>query len=282
MKIEAAVLSSGSDGNAVYIRAGAYSVLIDAGLSGKELERRMKIRDIDPASINAILVTHEHSDHIKGVGVLSRRYNIPIYANQGTWSGSEKKLGKIKTENCQVFSGDFMIGDLAFSPYAISHDAEEPVGYICRAGDQKIVLATDTGIMKNEVIEKISGADLFVLESNHDLEMLMTGSYPYFLKNRIKGKEGHLSNDAAAKILPELLDDNFPTVLLAHLSQENNNPKVAYITVNNILTETGYKVGRDLRLGCASQDEPGPIIKLDRESRKKQRENAKNEFDGEN
>ncbi len=276
MKIEAAVLSSGSDGNATYIRAGDYAVLIDAGLSGKELERRMKARNIDPNSINAILVTHEHSDHIKGVGIFSRRYNIPIYANQGTWSASEKKLGKIKKENCQIFKGDFMVGDLGFSPYEISHDAEEPVGYVCRAGGQKIVLATDTGVMKKSTIEKLKGADLFILESNHDLEMLMTGSYPYFLKNRIKGKEGHLSNDAAAEVLPQLLGDNFPTVLLAHLSEENNNPKVAYITVNNVLKETGYKVGRDLRLGCASQEEATPIINLDKESRAKQREEAEN------
>ena len=281
MKIEAAVLSSGSDGNATYIRAGDYAVLIDAGLSGKELERRMKARNIDPSSINALLVTHEHNDHIKGVGVLSRRYNIPIFANQGTWSGSEKKLGKIKKENCRIFKGKFSVGDLDFSPYEISHDAEEPVGYICRAGEQKIVLATDTGVMKKETIEKIQGADLFVLESNHDLEMLMTGSYPYFLKQRIKGREGHLSNDDAADILPKLLGDNFPTVLLAHLSEENNNPKVAYITVNNVLKEAGYKVGRDLRLGCAAQDKPTPLIKLDKESRKKQQGNAEKPDDGE-
>lgn len=265
MRVETAVLASGSDGNSTYIRAGNFSVLIDAGLSGKELERRMKSLGIDPSSIDALLITHEHNDHIKGVGVLSRRYNIPIFANQGTWTAAEKKLGKIKKQNRQVFKGDFMIGDLGFIPYQISHDAEDPVGYICRAADKKIVLATDTGVLAAKTASKLKGADLFILESNHDLEMLMTGSYPYFLKNRIKSDDGHLSNDAAAELLPELLEDNFPTVILAHLSKENNNPKVAYITVNNVLREAGFEVDKDLRMGCAAQDKSTPLFRLDKD-----------------
>ena len=274
MKVEAAVLASGSGGNSTYIRAGKFSVLVDAGLSGKELERRMKSLGIDPASINALLITHEHNDHIKGVGVLSRRYNIPIFANQGTWSKAEKKLGKIKQKNQQVFKGDFMIGELGFIPYQISHDAEDPVGYICQAADKKIVLATDTGVLAAESAEKIKGADFFVLESNHDLEMLMTGSYPYFLKNRIKSDDGHLSNDAAAKLLPELLGDNFPTVILAHLSEENNNPKVAYITVNNVLKEAGFEVDKDLRMGCAAQDKTTPLFRIDKKCRTEKKKSA--------
>ncbi|MFW5749622.1 MAG: MBL fold metallo-hydrolase [Halanaerobium sp.] len=270
MRIETAVLSSGSKGNSTYIRAGKYSVLIDAGLSGKALEERMAALDLDPESLDALLITHEHKDHIKGVGILSRRYNLPIYANDGTWAGAESDLGKIKAENRRVFSGDFVIGNLNFSPYAVSHDASQPVGYVCQVGSKKIVLATDTGVMNDQVIEKIKGADFFVLESNHDLEMLMTGKYPYFLKNRIKGSEGHLSNDDTADLLPGLIKDNFPTVVLAHLSEENNNPKVAYITVNNALKEAGFEVGRDLQMGCAAQDKTTPLFRLDKKLRKKE------------
>ena len=270
MRIETAVLSSGSKGNSTYIRAGKHSVLIDAGLSGKGLEQRMAALDLDPKELNALLITHEHKDHIKGIGILSRRYDIPIYANDGTWAGAESHLGKIKAENRRVFTGDFIIGDLKFSPYSISHDASQPVGYVCHAGGKKIVLATDTGVMNQDIINKIKGADFFVLESNHDLEMLMTGKYPYFLKNRIKGEEGHLSNDDTAAILPGLLKDNFPTVVLAHLSEENNNPKVAYITVNNALKEAGLEVGKDLRMGCASQNKTTSLFRIDKKQREKE------------
>lgn len=267
MRIETAVLASGSKGNATYIRAGNYSVLIDAGLSAKKLEARMAALDIKPKSLDALLVTHEHKDHIKGVGVLSRRYGLPIYANDATWGAAEADLGKIKAENIRVFSEDFIIGDLNFTPYSISHDAADPVGYVCKIKDKKIVLATDTGIVNKEIISHLKGADFFVLESNHDLEMLMTGKYPYFLKNRIRGKEGHLSNDDTAALLPQILTDNFPVVVLSHLSEKNNNPKVAYITVMNALKEAGYKVGEDLRLGCASQEKTTPLFRLDQQQK---------------
>jgi len=270
VRIEAAVLSSGSKGNSTYIRAGKHSVLIDAGLSGKGLERRMEALDLKPEDLDALLITHEHKDHIKGVGILSRRYDLPIYANDGTWAEAESDLGKIKTKNRRVFTGDFIVGELKFSPYAISHDAVQPVGYVCQAGDKKIVLATDTGVTNEDIITKIKGADFFVLESNHDLEMLMTGKYPYFLKNRIKGKKGHLSNDDTAALLPSLLQDNFPTVVLAHLSEENNNPKVAYITVNNGLKEAGFKVGKDLRMGCAAQTKTTSLFRLDKKDKNKE------------
>jgi len=270
VRIETAVLSSGSKGNSTYIRAGKYSILIDAGLSGKGLEERMAALDLDPKSLNALLITHEHKDHIKGIGILSRRYDLPIYANDGTWTGAEADLGKIKPENRRVFTGDFVIGELNFSPYTISHDASQPVGYVCQVGGKKIVLATDTGIMNDRIINKIKGADFFVLESNHDLEMLMTGKYPYFLKNRIKGNEGHLSNDDTAALLPGLIKDNFPTVMLAHLSEENNNPKVAYITVKNGLKEAGLEIGKDLRMGCAAQNETTPLFRLDQKTKKRE------------
>ncbi|MFN2341649.1 MAG: MBL fold metallo-hydrolase [Halanaerobium sp.] len=270
MRIETAVLSSGSKGNSTYIRAGKYSILVDAGLSGKGLEERMAALDLDPESLDALLITHEHKDHIRGVGILSRRYDLPIYANDGTWAEAESDLGKIKAKNKRVFSGDFVIGELNFSSYAISHDAAQPVGYVCQAGDKKIVLATDTGLMNDQIINKIKGADFFVLESNHDLEMLMTGKYPYFLKNRIKGNEGHLSNDDTAALLPQLIRDNFPTVVLAHLSEENNNPKVAYITIKNALKEANLEIGRDLRMGCADQHKTTPLFRLDQKTKKKE------------
>lgn len=264
MRIETAVLASGSKGNSTFVRAGKRSFLIDAGLSGKELERRMESLDLDPAALDALLITHEHQDHIKGIGILSRRYDLPIYANCGTWGAAESELGKIKRKNKVVFSGNFTIGEVEITPYAISHDADQPVGYVCQAGGKKIVLATDTGVISQQIVDQIKGADFFVLESNHDLEMLMTGKYPYFLKNRIKGKQGHLSNDDTAALLPGLIKDNFPIVVLAHLSAENNNPKVAYITVNNALKEADFKVGKDLQLSCAAQSQATPLFRLDK------------------
>jgi len=262
LQIEISVLASGSSGNAIYIKNNKHSILIDAGLSGKELEKRMAAVDLNPADLSALLVTHEHSDHIKGVGVLSRRYDLPVYANDKTWTGSEKRLGKIKEKNQQIFSGPFMIGELGFIPYATSHDANAPVGYICRCGNQKIGIATDTGFISEEAKKLLKGSDFLILESNHDLEMLMTGSYPWHLKKRIRSEQGHLSNDDAAALLPKLIKDNQPKVLLAHLSEENNNPQIAYITVKNDLEEAGFKIGEDLKLGWATQAKPTKVYKI--------------------
>ncbi len=262
MKLEISVLASGSSGNSIYIGDGKNNILIDAGLSGKKIERRLKMIDKDPECIDAILVTHEHCDHIKGVGVLSRRFNIPIYANDLTWQGAIDSLGKITEENCRIFKEAFMIGEFAIDPFSIPHDANDPVGFIVNYKNKKIGIATDMGYMPERVKDKLKKADFLVIESNHDLEMLMNGSYPWSLKNRIRGEKGHLSNDDTAAILPELISDNCPSVLLAHLSKDNNNPDVAYITIKNILEKEGLQLEKDVKMNFTYRDKPTQLYNI--------------------
>ncbi|MFW5981863.1 MAG: MBL fold metallo-hydrolase [Halanaerobiaceae bacterium] len=262
MKLKVSVLASGSSGNAIYISDEKTSILIDAGLSGVEIERRLKKIDIAAEDLDAILITHEHSDHIKGVGVLSRRYDLPIYANDLTWKGSERKLGKIKPYNCQVFKGEFMIGNLGISPFSISHDAGDPVGYIINCGERKIGHATDMGYVSKEIEENLRGLDFLIIESNHDFEMLMSGSYPWHLKNRIRGEKGHLSNDDTADLLPRIIGSNFPRILLAHLSKDNNMPELAYITARNSLEDKGFVIGEDLELEYTYRHKPTQVFEV--------------------
>lgn len=262
MKVEVSVLASGSSGNAIYISNGKTKILIDAGLSGIEIRRRLEKIGAKGEELDAILVTHEHSDHIKGVGILSRRYDIPIYANSLTWDGAVKCLGKLKEKNCRVFDGDFMIGDFGLRPFSISHDAADPVGYIIHSGQKKIGIATDMGHVPQEVEDRLKGMDMLILESNHDLEMLMTGSYPWPLKNRINGEKGHLSNDDTAALLPRLINSNFPRILLAHLSKDNNIPDLAYITVKNNLEDHDLYLGKDLELDFAFRERPTELYRV--------------------
>ncbi len=262
MKIGLSVLASGSSGNSIYISDGNTRILVDAGLSGKEINRRLNKIGADGSELDAILVTHEHVDHIKGVGVLSRRYNLPIYANELTWQDAAPGLGKIEESNCRVFTGDFMVGGLEVKPFSISHDASDPVGYIIGQGQNRIGIATDTGCVSEEMEELLYGLDMLIIESNHDLEMLLTGSYPWSLKNRIRGEKGHLSNDDTAALLPEVIDSNFPCILLAHLSKDNNIPELAYITVKNNLEDRGFRVGEDLQLDFTYRGRPTQLYQV--------------------
>ncbi|MFW6287192.1 MAG: MBL fold metallo-hydrolase [bacterium] len=262
MKIEVSVLASGSSGNSIYISGEKTSILIDAGLSGKEVERRLSQIGVAADNLDAILITHEHSDHIHGVGVLSRRYDIPVYANDLTWAGAEKKLGKISSENSCILKNEFMIGDLGISPFEISHDASAPVGYIIHCGNKKIGHATDMGYVSDDVEKRLNGLDFLIIESNHDLEMLMSGSYPWPLKHRINGEKGHLSNDDTADLLPRIIADNFPRILLAHLSKDNNIPDLAYITVKNSLEDKGFIIGEDLQLEHTYRHRPTELFNV--------------------
>ncbi|MFO7815681.1 MAG: MBL fold metallo-hydrolase [Halanaerobiales bacterium] len=262
MGIEVSVLSSGSSGNSIYINDGKNNFLIDAGLSGKKLIKRLKKIDATPEELDGILITHEHKDHIKGVGILSRRLDIPIYANQETWAVCESVLGKLKDKNIKSFNSDFSFGNFDIRPIDISHDARAPVAYVVYRNNKKMVFATDLGYINEELMKELTDIDFLLLESNHDIDMLMSGNYPRFLKRRIRGDKGHLSNDAAAQILPELINGRCPQVLLGHLSQENNNPKVAYLTVENILKAKGLVVDKDLKLDLTYQHKPTRIYTI--------------------
>ena len=261
-----AVLASGSSGNSIYLSTDNTAILIDAGLSGKELERRMKSVKLNPEDISAILVTHEHGDHIKGAGVLSRRYDIPIYASTGTWRAARKKLGKIRKGFEKTIKESWQLGDFEITSFPIPHDAAEPVGYVVSDGDVNFGLATDIGYINDDLYDHLKDLDCILLEANHDIDLLREGSYPGMLKRRIRGNEGHLSNDETADFLPELLKANekssCPVVLLSHLSAENNRPELAYLTVKNSVCSAGYQIGKDLILKCAPRDEASEIYNI--------------------
>ena len=261
-----AVLASGSSGNSIYLATDNTALLIDAGLSGKEIERRMKSIELNPEDISAILVTHEHGDHIKGAGVLSRRYNIPIYASAGTWKASKKKLGKISKGFERTIEDSWQLGDFDITSFPIPHDAAEPVGYVISDGEVNFGLATDIGYITDDLYDHLKDLDCILLEANHDIDLLREGSYPGMLKRRIRGNEGHLSNDETAELLPELLKENkkssCPVVLLSHLSAENNRPELAYLTVKNSVCSAGYQIGKDLILKCAPRDEASEVYNI--------------------
>ncbi|WP_028992327.1 MBL fold metallo-hydrolase [Thermoanaerobacter thermocopriae] len=237
-------LRSGSSGNAIYINHKDVHILIDAGLSGRTIERALLNIGVNPKSLSAILITHEHKDHIKGAGVLSRRYNIPIYANKATWGAMEKDIKEISEKNKLYFTTgeEFEIGEIKIIPFKKPHDAVEPVGFSFKCGDKKISIATDLGYMTRGVANHLIGSDVVLLESNHDIQMLINGSYPWPLKKRILSNLGHLSNDAAADTLMKLFKMKaIGIAFLGHLSQNNNRPELAFTTVTNMLKKSGVK-----------------------------------------
>lgn len=241
MGLQLCILASGSTGNAVVVKNKEATVLIDAGLSAKKLEQLMNGRDLSCRMIDAILVTHEHSDHIRGLGPIARKYDLPVYANAKTWEAMSDKIGEIDDRRRIVFeTGETLdFGKLKVDSYEISHDAAEPVGYSFYDGETKIGLATDLGYISPNVRDHIIDCDVLVLESNHDTEMLRVGSYPWNVKRRILSDTGHLSNQAAGEALVDLLTERTKRVYLAHLSRDHNLMDLARLTVNNILKEHG-------------------------------------------
>ncbi len=254
-------LFSGSSGNALFIGTERTKLLIDAGLSGKRILEALCSIGENPAELSAILISHEHVDHVRGAGILSRKQDIPIYANESTWEAMETGIGPVKLVNRKCFTtGDcFEIGDICVRPFSIPHDAAEPVGYNFMAEGKKVTTATDIGHATNELIDNISESDLLLLESNHDIEMLKVGPYPWPLKKRILGDHGHLSNEIAAKIIAYMAEKGGKKFILGHLSHENNFPELAYQTSYNALTEKKIAVGSDVMLEVARRDRAGSI-----------------------
>ena len=264
MRLEFCTIASGSSGNCTYIGSDHTKILIDAGISGKKIEEGLAELKLTGNDIDALFITHEHVDHIKGAGILSRRFDIPIFATAETWAAMEGSLGKIAPSNKNIIYADEMcpINDLCIKPFAIPHDAAEPVGYNVFAGEKKITLATDIGHATDTLRENLEGSDLLLLESNHDIEMLRRGPYPWNLKQRILGERGHLSNVAAGELLSEIRTDKLKYVFLGHLSEDNNNPHLAYETVENILRNNRIEVGTHLRMDMASRFRNGVKVEL--------------------
>ncbi len=250
------MLASGSQGNSIYVSDGDTALLIDAGLSGVEIERRMRARHLDIQHLDAIIVSHEHTDHIRGVGILARRYQIPVYISARTHETAAAQLGKLKqVVNFSCGTG-FAVNALSLRPFSISHDAADPAGFtICNNG-HKIGIATDLGIATAMVRHHLKDCCCLILEANHDVPMLEQGPYPWSIKQRVKGRTGHLSNESSRELLMDVMHDRMTHLILAHLSETNNTPEKALRVVTEHLTNTR------LQLSVACQSCPGPIIEL--------------------
>ena len=248
------VLASGSKGNAIYISDGLTAILIDAGLSATEIKRRLKSRGLNPKDLNAILVTHEHSDHIQAVGVLSRQLKLPIYISRNI----EKKVSVGSVHEIRTFNSGstFQIENLAVHPFSVSHDAVDPVGFTIGQNGSRIGVATDLGTVTPHLKENLKHCHLLILEANHDPEMLINGPYPWYLKRRIQSHSGHLSNGQSKRLLMQLQHKGLEHVIMAHLSQTNNTPQKVIAEVSEALTRCKP------RLAVASQHRCGEIIYL--------------------
>ena len=265
--IELCSIASGSSGNCICVGSDNTHVLIDAGISGKRIENGLNEVDMKTSEMQGILVTHEHMDHIAGLGVLARRYGIPIFATEKTVQAilNSKSVGKIDEDLFQVVQPGkrFSIGELIIHPISISHDAADPVAYKVINEDKSLAVVTDLGTYNQAIVDELQGLDALLLEANHDINMLQMGTYPYPLKQRILGDRGHLSNERSGQLLSELLHDDFGTVLLGHLSKENNYEKLAYEAVRLEVTmgDNPYKA-EDFPIYVAKRDGVTPIVRV--------------------
>lgn len=244
MTLRFSVLASGSSGNAFYIETEKEKLLVDAGLSGKQMDKLFNDVHVSPADLSGILVTHEHSDHIKGLGILARKYNLPIYANEKTWKAMEGSIGKISLDQKFMFNMEEVktFGDMEVESFGVSHDAAEPMFYVFRHAGKKVALVTDLGYVSERIKKTVEGADAYIFEANHDVGMLRMGRYPWSVKRRILGDSGHVSNEDCGLALTDIIDNNTKRIYLAHLSKDNNMKDLARMSVGNILTERGIEI----------------------------------------
>ena len=260
-------IASGSSGNCIYVGSDKTHLLVDTGISGKKVEYGLNSLDLTTGDLDGILVTHEHSDHIKGLGVVARKCGVPIYATAGTIRAMEDSgsLGKMPEGIFHevIPDQDCPIGDLTVHPFRISHDAAEPVAYRIGQGKREVGIATDMGVYDDYIVENLKGLDALLLEANHDVNMLQVGKYPYYLKRRILGDKGHLSNETAGQLLCQLLHDNMKQILLGHLSRENNYEALAYETVCAEVTmgDNPYKA-KDFRIDVAHRDTASEVVEV--------------------
>lgn len=258
-------ISSGSEGNCIFISGEKGKILVDAGISGKRVEEGLKGIGVSPEELDGIFITHEHLDHIKGVGILARRYQLPLYGTVETMHAMlrTKNIGKISEELIHLVEPDKVVKvkDIIVNPFSIYHDASNPVAYTFQSGEQKIGLATDLGSYDDYTIHNLEGSDILFLEANHDVNMLQVGPYPYLLKQRILGARGHLSNGNSAKLLCQLLSQKLKHVILAHLSKDNNYPDLAYETVKCELAEHGVECQGNF-LSVANYGTPSSMFEI--------------------
>jgi len=260
MSFHFSVLASGSTGNAFYIATEKERILVDAGLSGKKLDSLFNQARVDPSKLNRILVTHEHSDHIKGLGIVARKYNLPIYANEKTWKAMEHSIGKLTLD--QKFTFDIAevktFGDIDVESFGVSHDAIAPMFFTFRHGGKKVALVTDLGYVSERIKKTVEDANAYIFEANHDVEMLRMGRYPWNVKRRILGDSGHVSNEDCGLALTDIIGNETKRIYLAHLSQDNNMKDLARMSVGNVLKERGI----NLDLQDTDPDKPTPLYEV--------------------
>ena len=258
-------IASGSSGNCIYVGNENTHLLFDAGISGKRIEAGLNTIGLSAANLDGIFVTHEHIDHISGLGVIARRYGIPIYATKGTMDGilNTKSVGKIDPELLHVIDKEQIveIGNLVVDPMPISHDALEPVAYRIYSEDKRIGIITDLGYYTDDIVDGLQDMDALFVEANHDENMLQVGPYPYMLKQRILGKRGHLSNETSGRLLSKLLSDRLKYIVLGHLSNENNLPELAFEAVRLEITMSDNRYrAEDFQIMVAKRSEPSPLL----------------------
>ena len=256
-------LYSGSSGNSLYVQSDNTKILIDAGVSGKKVIEALESINVFPEEIDAILVTHEHIDHIKSVGTLSKKFNIPVFANTGTWDAMPAEQAKISSNNQYKFktSEDFEIGDLRIHSFKTPHDASESCGFSISNSNNKLSIATDLGHITKEIMNSIEDSSFLMIEANYEPEVLKACSYPYNLKTRISGPNGHLSNYDAGDVIKTLMHSGLKNVMLGHLSKESNFPDLAYRTVLNAINENN-STQNSINLNVASRFEPSKLMNV--------------------
>ncbi len=264
MALQFCSFASGSSGNCYLVRSDETTILIDAGISGKRIFQSLEENGVDRDEVQAVLVTHEHIDHVQSLPILTKRIrDLQVYANEQTWMAIERPVAE-ERKAYFITGEDFQIGDMTIRPFAIPHDAAEPVGFSIYSGGRQLSIVTDVGYITEDIFEEIVDADLLLLEANHEKEMLLMGRYPYPLKQRILGDEGHLSNISAGECLCRLNDAKAKKrqVLLGHLSHENNEPSVAMLAVRNTLLESGIVLGGDTNVDVVLRDRMSPVFEV--------------------
>ncbi|MCC8150927.1 MAG: MBL fold metallo-hydrolase [Lachnospiraceae bacterium] len=265
--MELCSIASGSSGNCIYAGTEGCHLLVDAGISGKRIEAGLNEIGLKTKEMDGVLITHEHSDHIKSLGVVARRYGLPMYGTKGTIDAilSSHSIGDVDTSLFKTIQPEvpFRVGDMTVTAISTSHDAAEPVAYIMRKEQKSMAVITDLGKYDNTIVDRLQGLDVLLLEANHDVHMLQVGVYPYYLKQRILGERGHLSNELSGQLLSEVLHDRFRKVVLGHLSKENNYPQLASESVKMEITmaDNPYK-GSDFPIEVAKRDEISELIEF--------------------
>lgn len=263
--LEFCMLASGSSGNAVYVGTENTKILIDAGLSGKRIAGALSCIGVDASHLDALLLSHDHIDHIYGAGIMARRHGLAVYATDPTWQAAEKRMGNIASAQCFNLTncGTVTFTDLEVETIPLPHDAADPVGFIFRSRQHSLALVTDLGHITPYIQERLLGMDCLIMEANHDEEMLIKGQYPWPLKKRILGDKGHLSNKVAAECLSQVVGPQTQQVVLAHLSEHNNTPQLAVSAVCSCLKDAGYlQPDKKLRVSVAARHIPSCYLRL--------------------